>query len=189
MQPALSTVQRTVSGVRMDKWKKGNVREEASQNIQQILSDLQQNLPPLLQDADASQEALSKLLPVSRNVSALYDVLLRVVEASRVAAPDDQVGQLQTALVSLGDARLALGSRMQGSAEGMEKQVTDLRTVLQQQPVQRVVVPTPVVLPCGPATTHRTKKAPAKKPAPTTSAPSGTKPNTNTSNPPQGSHP
>jgi hypothetical protein len=173
----------------MDKWKKGNVREEASQNIQQILSDLQDNLPPLLHDADASQGALSKLLPVSRNVSALYDVLLRVVEASRVAGPDDQVDQLQKALLSLGDARLALGTRMQGSAEVMEKQVTDLKTAIQQQPMQRIVVPTPVVLPCGPATTRKTKKAPAKKPAPATNPPSGTKPNTNTSSQPQGSHP
>jgi hypothetical protein len=193
MQPALGTVQRAVSGVRVDKWKKGNVREEASQNISQILRDLQENLPPLLHDADASQGSLSKLLPVSRNVSALYDVLLRVVEASRVAGPDDQVDQLQKALVSLGDARLALGTRMQGSAEAMEKQVTDLKTAIQQQPAQRIVVPTPIVLPCGPATTHKTtKKAPAKtaqKPAPTTTTPSGAKPNANSSNPPQGSHP
>jgi hypothetical protein len=111
MQPAIGAVQRAVSGVRIDKWKKGNVREEANQNINQILRDVQENLPPLLHDADASQGSLSKLLPVSRNVSALYDVLLRVVEASRVAGPDDQVDQLQKALVSLGDARLALGTR------------------------------------------------------------------------------
>lgn len=163
MQPALGAVQRTLNGVRLEKWKKGNVRDEASQNIGQIQRDIQETLPTLMRTADAAPGTLSTMLPVSRNVAALYDVLLRVVEASRVSAPDDQVEQLQQALVSLGNARLALGNQMQSSAEAMEKQVADLRATMRQQAAQPMVVQVPVVLPCG-TTPHRAARKTTKAP-------------------------
>jgi hypothetical protein len=191
LQPALDDVQGTLNGVRVDKWKKGSIREEANQNISQIMRDVQANLPPLVRDADAAPGSVSKMVPVSKNVGALYDVLLRVVEASRVVAPDDQVAQLQQSLLTLGNARLALADRMQASAEALEKQVVDLRTGAQRQGPMRAVIQVPIVLPCGPAsarhTTRRTTKAPAK-PAGANSSPSnGAKPNAGTTKAP-GSH-
>jgi hypothetical protein len=92
----------------------------------------------------------------------LYDVLLRVEEAARVVAPDDQVGQLQSALNSLETARLALNDRMQGSADAMEKQVVDLRGVIRQQASRPVAPPVPVSVPCTPPVVHHT--AVRKKP-------------------------
>ena len=179
LQPSLDTVHRTLDALRMEKWKKGNIRDEANQNISEIQHDLQTNLPPLLHDADTAPGTLSKVLPLSRHVNALYDVLLRVVEAARVSAPDDQAAQLQQALVSLGNARMALGERIQGSADALEKQVVDLRSAIQVQAAQRPIVPTPEALPCVPPVPHRaTKKTtkPAAKPSPkppvtTTTAP------------------
>ncbi|MDR3453012.1 MAG: hypothetical protein P4L96_09435, partial [Rhodoferax sp.] len=177
------SVQRTLNAVRVDKWKKGSIRDEANQNISEILRDVQVNLPPLVRDADAGPATLSKLLPVSRNVSALYDVLLRVVEASRVVGPDDQVQQLQQALATLGNARLALADRMQGSAETLEKQVADLRATIQQQAAQRQTTLVPVALPCVTPPAHRTARKPAaKKPSPATTTPSTAKPNTTNAN-------
>ena len=123
-----SSVHHGVDSIHAEKWKRGNIRDEATQNISQIQRDIDVTLPPMLRDADTAPASLSKLLPISRNISALYDVLLRVVEASRVIAPDDQVATLQQALVTLGNARLAFGERMQTSAAAMEKQVSDLRT-------------------------------------------------------------
>ena len=178
LQPALDTVHRTLDGLRIDKWKKGSIRDEASVNIDSIRNDLRTNIPPLLQQADAGSGTVGKLLPVSSHIAALYDVLLRVSEASRVSGPDDQAAQLQDALLSLSKARLALNDRMQGSADAMEKQIVDLRATIQQQAAQRAAMPAPVALPCIPppakkpaAKSHRPAAKPAAKPATT---PTGT---------------
>lgn len=133
LQPALSAVMRTVNSLKIEKWKRGNIRDEAAQNVDQIQRDVNRVLPPMLREADAAPASLSKLLPVSKNLGALYDVLLRVVEASRVVAPDDQVVQLQHVLVTLGDTRLAYDQRLQTAAEIMEKQVTELRATIDSQ--------------------------------------------------------
>lgn len=175
LQPALDTVHRTLDGLRIDRWKKGSVRDEASVNIDSIRNDLRTNIPPLLQEADAGPGTVGKLLPISSHIAALYDVLLRVAEASRVSGPDDQAAQLQESLLSLSKARLALNDRMQGSADAMEKQIADLRVAIQQQAVQRAAVPAPVALPCVPppakkpaVKTHKPAASSAAKPATTT---------------------
>ena len=183
LHPALESVHKTLDALRLDKWKKGSIRDEAGQNISQIIRDIDVNLPPLLQVADAAPGTLSKVLPVSRNVNALYDVLLRVSEASRISGPDDQAAQLQQALVTLGNARIALGNRIQGSSESLEKQVVDLRTTIQNNAAQRTPVPVPVALPCIPPPPHHTTKKttakPAAKPAPKPATTTTTPPATN----------
>lgn len=195
LQPAVESLQGALNGVHTDKWKRGGIRDEANQNISQIMRDVQENLPPLVRDADAAPGSVSKMLPVSRNIGALYDVMLRVVEASRVVAPDDQVTQLQQALVTLGNARLTLIDREQASADALEKQMIDLRSSSQRQTMTRAVIQVPVVLPCSSAsarrTTRKTTKPSAAKPA--TAKPAGAnnppangaKPNTNNAKPPQ----
>lgn len=184
LQPSLDTVHQTLGALRLDKWKKGTVRDEASVNIDAIQRDLRVNMPPLLQDADTAPGTLSVLLPVSRHLNALYDVLLRVSEASRVAGPDDQAGQLQQALLSLGNARLALDDRMLGSAGALEKQVVDLRATIQQQAAERAAMPAPVALPCvPPPPVHKV----VKKRKPVATPPAATTPGT-TPPKPTGSH-
>lgn len=177
LQPALSAVKESVNSVRADKWKRGNIRDEATQNISQIQRDIDVTLPPMLRDADTAPASLGKLLPISRNISALYDVLLRVVEASRVIAPDDQVTQLQQALVTLGNARLAFGERMQTAAEAIEKQVGDLRATVQSQAAKLATPPTPVAVPCAPPAPRPTTRKTTRKPAAGTKS---TKPATTT---------
>ena len=174
LEPALSAVHHTVDQVRVDKWKRGNVRDEATQNISQIQRDIDVTLPPLVRDADSSPATLSKLLPVSRNISALYDVLLRVVEASRISGPDDQVEQLQQALVTLGNARLAFGDRMQNSALLLEKQAGDLRATVQAQAARISATPLPVATPCTPPPSKTTPKKTTRRPAAKPASPSAT---------------
>jgi hypothetical protein len=180
LQPALDTVRQTLDGVHIDKWKKGSIRDEASTNIDSIRNDLRTNIPLLLQQADAGPGTVGKLLPISSHIDALYDVLLRISEASRVSGPDDQAGQLQQALLSLSKARLALNDRMQVSADAMDKQIADLHATIQQQEAQRAAVPAPVALPCVPPPTKKpaakTHKPAAKPATPTTTTPQA-KPN------------
>lgn len=158
LQPALSAVQRTVSSLKIDKWKRGSIRDEAGQNVDQIQRNIDRVLPPMLRDADTAPANLSKLLPIAKNIGALYDVLLRVVEASRVVGPDDQVVQLQHALMTLGDARLAFDQRMQSAAEVMEKQVINLHATVQAQEAKIAATPVPVAVPCPPPPPHKTTR-------------------------------
>ena len=54
LQRSLDEVKITVGNVRIDKWKRGSVRDEASNNIDAIQRDLQGTLPGLLRDADSA---------------------------------------------------------------------------------------------------------------------------------------
>jgi hypothetical protein len=173
LQPSLDGLQQAVGGVQLEKWRKGSVRDEAGVNVSSIQKDLQSTLPPLLAEADAG--TISKVLPVERNISALYDVLLRVVDGARIAAPGDQFMTLQNAMADLEKARQALSDQMQDTAVEQEKQIGTLQVALKTQPVPVC----PVAPPPAPA------PAPAKKPAVKKRKPATPKPAT----PPTGSTP
>jgi hypothetical protein len=158
LQRSLDEVQQTVGAVKLDKWKRGSVRDEAENNIDAIQRYMQGTLPALIKEGDAAPGTLSKVLPISRNVDALYDVLVHVVEASRVSAPGDQVGQLQQALADLEKARVIFGNQLQQTAAVQEKQMVDLRTTVQTQAVSLKAAATPPPAPKCPA-----PPAPAKK--------------------------
>jgi hypothetical protein len=180
LTPALDRVQQTLGALRLERWKKGEVRDEVADEIGDIERDLKETLPPLLHEADANPGTVSKALPVSRNIDALYDVLLRVVETARFNAPADQVAELQKALTGLADARRDLDNRLQGSADAVAVQVVTLQKNLQAQAAARAFVPpAPVVRPCPTPAPHRRVKKKAKPPAttkPASSAPAATTP-------------
>lgn len=184
LQPALDTVEQSVRAVKLERWKRGSIRDEAGDNIRAILRDLQDNLPPLLREADAAPGAISKVLPVSRNIDALYDVLLRVVEASRVAAPGEQITPLQQALIGLGEARRVLEDRLQEAATAQEKQIVSLQTTMQSQAADLHALkiappPAPCVPPAPKKKIRKKHTAPAKTPqksqAPATGTPKPSK--------------
>jgi hypothetical protein len=162
LQPALTQTQSALSTMKTDKWKKGSVRDEATQNISALLRDLQGNLPPLMTAADAEPTALSRALPLMKHLDAFYDVLLRVEEASRVSAPGDQISVLQQTLLDVNKARNAYDDQMQAYAASNEKQAFDLQTQLraQQEAAERQAQATAAATPqpCKPATPARKKK-------------------------------
>jgi hypothetical protein len=185
LRPSLDTLQQAVSALNLEKWKRGTVRDEAASNTSSILRDLQATLPGLLTAADAAPRSMSSALPVSRNIDALYDVVLRVVDGARVAAPGDQVAQLQDAMSGLEKARRAFNDHIQDMAASTEKQIGDLQVSLRTQ-AQAVpvcpVVPAPAPAPTPAKRTAPRKRKPAAKPAvtppDTKSQPAGTaKPN------------
>jgi hypothetical protein len=180
MQPSLDTVQQTLEALKLEKWKKGDIREESAANISAIVRDLKETLPPLLRDADAAPGTISRVLPASRNIDALYDVLLRIVEAARVSAPGDQVGQLAHALIDLKHARSALGDRLQEMAVAQEEQIRELRSTLQAA-ASLAVKPDPVAFPCvrrALVRKARKKSAPSTTIPKTPPSPATVKPNT-----------
>jgi hypothetical protein len=177
IQPSLDTLSQTVGALKVEKWKGGSVRTEAGTNIASIQKDLQTTLPGLLKEADAASGSMSKVLPVSRNFDALYDVVLRVVDGASVAAPGEQLAQLQQALISLSKARHAMDDRIADMAAAQEKHLGTLQAALKAQPAP--VCPA-VAAPVCPATTPAKKKVVKKKPAtttPSTTQPNSTQPN------------
>jgi hypothetical protein len=184
LQRSLDEVRITVGNVKLDKWKRGSVRDEAGNNIDAIQRDLQGTLPSLLKDADSAPGTLTKVLPLSRNVDALYDVMVHVVEASRVVGTGDSVAQLQQALNDLEKARVVLDNQIQQTADVQEKQVIDLRTTVQKQDASLRAASAPPPAPKCPAPATATKKKRAPKPAASTPNSNGTaKPAGSTSTP------
>jgi hypothetical protein len=173
MQRSLDEVRITVGQVRLDKWKRGSVRDEAGTNIEAIQRDLQGTLPALLKEADAAPTTLSKVLPLSRNIDALYDVMVHLVEQARVSAPGDQAGQLQTAIADLEKARVILDTQIQQTADAQERRVVELRdTVQRQEDSLKAAAATPAPAPKCPAPPAPAKKKHATKPS-TTTKPTG----------------
>jgi hypothetical protein len=187
VQPPLSTVESTLNALKLDKWKKGSVREEAGDNVKAILQDIKNNVPPLLSDADAAPGALSKSIPLLKHLDALYDVLLRVEEGARVSAPSDQIDQLAAALKQFGTARIQLYDAMAERATGQEKQVADLQAAIKAHEaaaLEHKPAPAAAPAPCTPPkpATHKKRTAPKPaqpapaQPAPTQPAPTPPKP-------------
>jgi hypothetical protein len=171
VQTSLTLVQTTLSGLKVDKWKKGSVRDEAANNVKDVLQDLQTNVPPLLSASDAAPGALSKAIPLMKHLDALYDVVLRIEEGARVSAPSEQIESLQLTLKNFGGARIDFYNYLAQSATAQEKQVGDLQATLKtQQAAAQETKPAPAPAPCAPPKPAVKKKraAPAKTPPGTT---------------------
>jgi hypothetical protein len=169
LQPSIDVVVNTLNALNLDKWKKGSVREEAANHVHSILRDVQTNLPPVMAAADAAPGSLSAAMPLVKHLDALYDVLLRVEEGSRVAAPSDQIGTLQQALVVFSTARFALDDALQKQAVTQEKQLSDLRVAVTKETAARTAAEqkAAAVKPCTPPAKpvrRRKRTTPAKKP-------------------------
>ena len=173
LQRSLDEVKITVGNVRLDKWKRGSVRDEAGVNIEAIQRDLQGTLPTLLKDADGAPGTLTKVLPLSRNVDALYDVMVHVVEAARVVGTSENVGQLQQALSDLEKARVTLDNQIQQTADIQEKQVVELRSTVQKQEASLRAAATPPPAPKCPVPATK-KKHTSKSHATSTTKPAAT---------------
>ena len=169
MQPALQTLEQALDSVRLEKWKAPNaLRDETDANISSIRRDLEETLPPLLADADRAPDSITQVLPVFRNIGALYDVLLRVSLAGRSSAPAPQSAALDQALTNLENSRRSLGDRLQSSALAQEKQVNDLQAKLRAIPPP-APAPAPESVPPPPVK----KRKPRPKPATPVANPQG----------------
>ena len=172
LQPAVLNLQQTMDFVRVEKWKAAKeVKGATLDNVGSIRKDVEQTLPGLVTAADAAPESLVAALALSRNVGALYDVVLRVTVIAEAGAPADQVDALEKSLHGLESARRTLADRMQQIATAEELKVGTLQKQLKAQPAVAVVCP-PVVA----ATPAKTPAAPVKhkkkaKPAASVKAP------------------
>lgn len=170
--PALGQVRTALAMVRPEKWKApGAVNQETAANVDSIEHDLDGTLPGLLATADANPASVSEVLPAYRNIEALYEVLLRVTEISKLTAPAQQSVALQQALASLEDSRRTLGNQLQTAATNqshaivaLEGQVRAAKTAA-AAPTPAPVCPTPATKP-----RHRTKAKPKSSSSPSSTS-------------------
>jgi hypothetical protein len=163
LQPSVRLVKEALGSLNIDKWKASSaIKSDADANVQSIQRDLDQTLPGLVMTADSAPDSAAKAIPVFRNVDALYDVMLRLVAAGRLAAPKDQMGALDDALASIANARRSLGDQLQANADAQEQRIMKL-----QQVAARPAPPPPAPVTCAPAAPAPTtkKKRSTAKPA------------------------
>ncbi len=167
LQPTLSELRSTIAGLHIAKWKApGPVKDEALGNAGSINRDLENTLPALLQQADATPQSVANTFAVYRNFDALYEVLLRVSGTAELAAPDEEAANLAHSLVTLDAARRALADSILSASRAQELALQQAR----QPPPTAAALPPPAsatVVDDGPtaAPAHRKPKA-KPKPAP-----------------------
>ncbi len=160
VQPSLGTMEQSLEKVFVDRWKASKaLKETTTNNLGSIHRDLETTLPGLLVAADGAPGSVAGLVPVSQNLGALYDVLLRVTVVAESSAPPEQTEALEQALTSLEGARRSFTERLQGMAEAQEHRLTELQTALRSRPAPAVVASAPA--PCKPVPGAKAKKKPA----------------------------
>ena len=170
LNPAISTLQQALDGIRLDRWKTSNtVRDETDANIASVRRDLETTLPPLIATADADANSVAQVLPAFRNIEALYDVLLRIAAVGRLAAPPQQSAALEQAMSSLESSRRDLGDQLQSAALHQDSRIHDLQASLRTLPP-----PAPVPAPCPSTTSPAKKRKPHAKPRLNPATPSST---------------
>ncbi|MGC2635944.1 MAG: hypothetical protein WA294_02120 [Acidobacteriaceae bacterium] len=183
VRPALSQVAQTLDGINVKRWKAPNpVRDAVDGDVSSIQRDLSGTLAGLLQQADAAPTSVPAAFSVYRNVDALYDTLLRVVETAELAAPENEEAQLETALKTLETARTSLGDAILSGSEREQAEVIQLRTAAATVVEHRQEQVRTTVVDDGPAPAHtvhhKHTTTTAKKPEPKT-----TQSTSNSSNP------
>jgi hypothetical protein len=166
LQPSIDVLKQMLAETHIDKWKASPaIRSEAQANFDSIQRDVQSTLPPLLAAADPAPDSTAKVFPVYRNVEALYDVMLRLVVAGRLAAPNDQMSALDQTLARLDDGRRALGTELQQDADAQELRVTHLEAALKAVPPPQPPSPPPAPIKCPVAPARKKVMKPATPPA------------------------
>lgn len=179
LRPSMDVLKQAIAGISTDKWKASPaIRTEADSNLRSIQRDVDTTLPPLVAAADAAPDSVARTIPVFRNIDALYDVMLRLDSAGRLAAPKDQMSALDQALASVSAARHSLGDQLQSNADAQDARVMHLQAALKAVPPPPPPAPAPVACtPPPPAKKKRVVK-PAAKPATSSTTSQTTPPQT-----------
>ena len=167
VQPALTEVQRSTASLTIPKWKApGEVRNAAQQNTASIQRDLTDTLPGLVTQADSAPGSVPASFGVYRNIDALYDVLLRVYQTAFLAAPENEVDSVSSALQKLEAARRQLGDTIVSDSKAHETQIVQLQNALKTATETHPEAPAvkPAVIDDGPTPAPKKKKKPAAKP-------------------------
>ena len=129
LQQAVQDANVALGRLRIDKWKTdGAQKQQAQANVESLQRNLSAAFPELLQKVRENPQNLSVNFKLYRNLSAVYDVLASVTEASGAFGPKDQY-EAQGQPVSVMDAvRRSLADRLESLAASKEAELARLRT-------------------------------------------------------------
>jgi hypothetical protein len=169
LQPALAQVSQAVSSIDVRHWKApGSVKSAAAGDVSSIQHDLTGTLAGLMSQAQAAPASIPSSFAVYRNVDALYDTLLRVVETADLSAPDPDAMALEGALRQLEAARSDLGEKILLATQAQQNEIVRLRTVIRRAAAAPPPPVKTIVVDDGPVKKetvhhHHTTKKPAAK--------------------------
>jgi len=187
--------------LRIEKWKTdGSTKRATETDVESIQRNLQSALPEIVTQLRSSPEDLSASFKLYRNLDALYDVLISVVESAGAFGPKDDFQLLQEDLEALEKSRRSMADRMESLTAAKENELARLRGEVRtlQAAQTPAAAPKKVVVDDTDAPKKTTKKkstTKTTKPASSTSTQnssnSGTQPvqQQNPPNPPQSPQP
>jgi len=163
--------------LRIEKWKAdGNYKKQALGNVDSVQRNLQGALPEIISQLRNAPEDVPASFKLYRNLDALYDVLVGVVEDAAAYGSKDDMQSLSNDLSAFEGTRRQLAERIENLASSKEGELTRLRTELKSLQAQVEAAPPKkiVVDDTQPEKKPAPKKKPAaKKPADTTKPATG----------------
>ncbi len=174
----------TLSTLNVAKWKAPQeLKGQTQADIASIQRNVKTTLPELLDAAKADPTKVAPAFAVYRNMSALYDVLLRIAETATLAGPQQDGATLEDERRRIEAARKSLGASILDAATAQDASIASLRSANTELMAKLAAVETPpkkVVVNDGPAATTPPKKkkkpvTPATTPATPPAAPAAAK--------------
>jgi hypothetical protein len=175
LEQTSQSIQRDLSGLRIDKWKTDAGTKKGSQaDVGSIQRNLQTALPGMVAELRNSPESLPPTFKLYRNLDALYDVFVSLAESAGAFGPRDEYQALQNDVNSLESSRRLFADRLEALANAKETELTRLRTDLQNaRTTEKVIAPAKktVVDDTEPAKKPARKKPLPKVPKPPANSP------------------
>jgi len=132
LEQASQTAQGDLSKLRIEHWKTdANTKRQTQADVESIQRNLQGALPAIITELRSSPENLPSTFKLYRNLDALYDVLVSVVESAGAFGSKDEFQSLQNDLSSVEKARHSFADRVETLAGTKETELARLRAQVQ----------------------------------------------------------
>jgi hypothetical protein len=115
--------------LRIEKWKAdGSTKRATETDVGSIQRNLQSALPEIVTQLRSSPEDLPASFKLYRNLDALYDVFISVVESAGAFGPKDDFQLLQEDLDALERSRRSMADRIESLSAAKESELARLRS-------------------------------------------------------------
>jgi hypothetical protein len=183
LEQTSQSIQRDLSGLRIEKWKTdANTKRGSQADVASIQRNLQTALPGIMAELRNAPESLPPAFKLYRNLDLLYDVFVSVTESAGAFGSRDEYQALQNDVSSLESSRRMFADRLETLADSKEAELSRLRADLQKARATEPIAAPPkkVVVDDTEPPKKPVKKKPAPKPpkppASTPAAPAATTP-------------
>lgn len=133
LQQTSQSTQLDLASLRIEKWKTNpTVKQGTATDVDSIQRNLKDALPEIMGRLRDSPENLATTFELYRNLDALYDVFISVVESAGAFGGRDEYQTLRNDLNAMEGCRRAFADRMEKLTAAKEGEMSDLRTQLQK---------------------------------------------------------